>query len=368
MAASPLGFPTAGFPGPYDSYVPNHEASGGLLVGFSRNKESFPVNNYIQMFPSDKMYGLYAAYTSRNAARIISPTDAEHVWPDGDPRPPGLNNLESFLYLSYKTTRRAYTFTLGEMTVEQMSFDMLMTNSRDMAQQAMTARTMLVQNTLSGASWGSNQAAVDGSYSVPSGVTILAAGQNWLNGGIGTTGNNGPNILISLQYGIRSIHQQTIGVVREDKLALVINPILAQGMAASTELRDYIKQDQFALGQVTGRIPGQNMIWGLPDYLYGVKLIVEDAVRVSSLKGVTDSLGYIMPTGSAYLLAVDGDLVGLAGSRTFSNIQLFFYKDEMTVETLYSVNDRRYIGSLVTNYVPVMATTYSGFQFQYCNV
>src|SRR5208283_4966873 len=100
MAASPYGFggtPGAGFPGPYDVYVPNHEASGGLLIGFSRNKEDFAVNNYIQLFPSQQMFGVYASYTSRNAARIISPTDAEHVWADGDPRPPGLNNLESFL-------------------------------------------------------------------------------------------------------------------------------------------------------------------------------------------------------------------------------------------------------------------------------
>lgn len=359
MAASPLGFPTAGFPSAYDVYIPNHEASGGLLIGFSRNKNDFAVNNYIQMFPSTQMFGVYASYTSRNAARIISPTDAEHVWADGDPRPPGLNNLESFLFLTYKCVRRAYTFTLGELTVEQMSFNLLMAYSRDMAQQAMTARTMLVQSALAGANWGSNTASVDGG--------ILGAGQNWTTGSNGLSPNQGPNILLSIQVGIRSIHQQTIGVVREDKLALIINPITAQGMAASIELRDYIKQDQFALGQVTGRIPGQNMIWGLPDYLYGVKLIVEDAVRVSSIKGVADVITYVMPNNTAYLIAVDGDLEGIAGHRSFSNVQLFTYKDEMTVETLYSVNDRRYVGSIVVNYVPVIATTYSGFLFSNTN-
>lgn len=363
MAASPLGYggtPGAGFPGPYDCYVPNHEASGGLLVGFSRNKEDFPVNNYCQLFPSAQMFGVYAAYTSRNAARIISPTDAEHVWADGDPRPPGLNNLESFLFLTYKCVRRAYTFTLGDLTVEQMSFDLLMAYSRDMAQQMMTARTMLVQAALSGTSWGSNTAAVDGG--------ILASGQNWTNGGNNQYSTaSGPNILLSIQQGIQAVHKQTIGTVREDKLALVVNPPTAQGMAASAEIRDYIKQDQFALGQVKGNIPGQNAIWGLPDRLYGVKLIVEDAVRVSSRKGEADVIGYVMPNNIAYLLAVDGDLVGIAGHRSFSNIQLFFYKDEATVETLYSVNDRRYIGSLVTNYVPVIATVYSGYQFTSTN-
>ena len=354
-----IGFPTAGFPGPYDVYVPNHEASGGLLIGYSRNAKDFPVNNYIELFPSEKMFGVYAQYTSRNAARIISPNDAEHVWADGDACPPGLNNLESFNYLTYKTTRRAYTFTLGEMTVDQMSFDMLMTNTRDMAQQCMTARTLLVQNALSGANWGSNTASVDGQ--------ILTSGQNWTTGSVGYSGNSGPNILMSIQYGIRTVQQQTIGAVKQDKLVLVINPVTAQAMAASTEIRDYIKQSQFAMDQVRGDKPSQNGVWGLPDTLYGVKIVVEDAVRVSSRKGaVTDSLGYVMPNGVAYLLAAPGRLDGLAGSRSFSTVQLFFYKDEMTVETLYDLNNRRYLVRVVSNYVPIVATTLSGFYFTNC--
>jgi hypothetical protein len=353
-----IGFPTAGYPGPYDVYVPNTEASGNLIVGFSRNAKDFPVNNYLEIFPSEKMFGMYYTYTSRNAARIISNNDAEHIWADGDPCPPGLSNLESFLASTYKTTRRAYTFNMGEMTVDQMSFDMLMTNTRDMAQQCMTARTMLVQNALAGANYGtSNTASVDGE--------ILPSGQNWTTGSVGFSSNQGPNILISFQYAIRQIHQQTIGVVREDRLVCVINPVTAQAMAASTEIRDYIKQDQFALGQVTGRVPGQNMIWGLPDYLYGVKLVVEDAVRVSSRKGaMTDVIGYVMPTNVAYFIAAPaGSLDGMAGKRSYSTIQLFFYKDEMTIETLYDLNNRRYLVRLTTNYVPVIATTLSSFLF-----
>lgn len=355
-----IGFPTAGYPGPYDVYVPNPEASGNLIVGYSRNAKNFPVNNYIQMFPSEKMFGGYWSYTSRNAARIISPVDAEHIWADGDPTPPGIGNMESFLFLTYKTTRRAYTFTVGNLTVEQMSFDMLMTNTRDMAQQCMTARTMLVQNALAGANFGTdNSASVDG--------TILPAGQNWTTGSVGFSGNQGPNILISIQYGIRRIQQQTIGAVKYDQLSLVFNPVTAQAIAASTELRDYIKQDQFALGQVKGLVPGQNMIWGLPDYMYGVKIVVEDAVRVSSRAGaVTDNIGYVMPTGVAYLLAVDGELEGLAGGRTFSTIQMFFYRDEMTTSTLYDMNNERYMIRLTTNYAIVIASTLSSFQFTNC--
>lgn len=356
----------AGYPSQYDVYVPNHEASGGLLVGFSRNANDFPVNNYIEMFPSEKELGLFASYTSRNAARIISPTDADHVWVDGDSCPPGLNNLESFVFNPYRTTRRVYPFTMGELTVEQMSFDLLLTNTNDMAQQCMTARTMLVQNALSGAPWGNNSASVDAGTG-PGGVGILPSGQNWTNGSVGYSGNAGPNIKTCIQYGIKQVWLSTLGAVSYDKLALIVNPTTAQAMARSTEIQDYIKQSPDALAQVRGDKPSQNGIWGLPDTLYGVKVVVEDAVRVSSRKGATtDTLGFVMPDGMAYLLATPDSLVGLAGSRSYTPVQMFFYKDEMTVETLYDVNNKRYLARVITNYVIVIATTYAGFQFTNC--
>jgi hypothetical protein len=305
------------------------------------------------------MVGLYAAWTSRNAARIISNTDAEHVWADGDASPPGLNNLESFVYNPYVTQRRVYSFTLGEMTVDQMSFDLLMANSRDMAQQGMTARTMLVQNGLQGASWGSNTAAVNGG--------ILGSGLTWANGSVGYSSNNGPNIKQSIQYGQKQVNLVTLGVVKPRDLSLVINPNTAQVMARSTEIQDYIKQSPVALAQLRGDVPSQNGTWGLPDTLYGVNTIVEDAVRVSSRKGASsDSLAYVMPDSIAFLVARQGKLEGIAGHRSFSTVQLFFYRDEMTVETLYDVNNKRYLGRVISNYIPVIASTFSGFYFTSC--
>jgi hypothetical protein len=363
------GFPAAGYASPYSVYTPNVEASGGLVVGYSRNMNDFPVNNYIELFASKEMFGLYWQWTSRNAARILSATDREHVWADGDPRPPGLGNTESFITQSYKTTRRAYTFSLGEMTVEQMSFDLLMANSNDMGQQMMTARTMLVQSALAAANWGTNTAAVNGQ--------ILTTGQTWATGStgmvqtntnpVGTLSTQGANILQSLQYGIRTVHQQTIGSVGVDKLVLVINPVTAQAMAASTEVRDYIKQSVYALAQLRGDVYNQNGIWGLPTHIYGVRIIVEDAVRVSTNVGAAnDVLGYVMPTGVAYLLAAPSSLVGLVGSRSFSTVQTFFWRDEATVEVMHDVINKRFMGSLISNYVPVIASTLSGFYFTAC--
>lgn len=348
-----------GYPGPLNVFVPNMEASGGLLFGFSRNAKSFPVNNYIQIFPSKQMVGVYASYTSRNAARIISDSDNEHVWADGNAAPTGTDNLESFAWKTYTTTRRAYAYTIGELTVDQAEWDIILVTSNDMAQQCMTARTMLVHAALSGETWGSNTAAVDGG--------ILSSGQNWTTGNDGSGSNQGPNIKKSIQYGQKTVNLYTIGVVRPKDLTLVVNPTTAQAMAASTEIQDYLKQSPFALAQIRGDAESQNGIWGLPDMLYSVNVMVEDAVRVTSRKGAaSDSLSYVMPDGVAYLLARQGKLVGLAGSRSYSTVQLFFYKDEMTVETMYDQPNKRYMGRVISNYVVKVATVFSGFRYTAC--
>lgn len=351
----------------WNTYVPNHRATGGLMVGFSRNADDFATNRFIQIFPVNAMVGLYASYTSRNAARILAFDDSEHLWADGNAAPSGVGNTDSFQYLAYQTQRRAYPFTLGELTVEQADWNILLANSRDMAQQAMTARSMLVYNALVGASWGSNTALVNGG--------ILTSGQDWSTG-TSDTGDQGtlpgPNIKKSLQYGTKIIHQQTLGVVKPKDLYLVINPFLAQTMASSSEIQNFIKQSPDALAQIRGDVPSQNGVWGLPDKLYGINVVVEDTVRVSSRKSASSpnpssaTLGYVYDDKIAFLVARPGSLEGIAGSRSFSTLQMFVYKDELSVETMYDQQNKRYMGRVISNYVPIVASTLCGFMFNAC--
>jgi hypothetical protein len=356
---------TVGYPGPYDSYVASPQASGGLIVGFSRNPKTFALNKYTELFPSKQMLGLYYEYTSQQAARIVSQTAADDEWPDGDACPPGLNNIESYAVKSYRTKRRVYPFTLGELTTEQMDFDMLMTNSNDMAQRCMTVRTLLVQTALYAAYNGAtNSANVNGSFGAPA---ILPAGQGWDTGSVGYGGSAGPNIKTSFQYGLIAIHLATIGVVREDQICCVVNPRTANAMARSTEIQDYLKQSPFALAQIRGDAPNQNGKWGLPTTLYTVDMVIEDAVYISSNKeAATLVSNYVMADvpNIAYFVAKPAKLVGLAGSRSFSTVQIFFYKDEMTMETFNDRQNKRFLARIISNYVPVVATTKSGFLFQ----
>lgn len=350
---------TPGYPGPTNTYVPNFAASQSLIVAFSRNPSRFPLPLYTQYVRAGKMVGFYFVWTSRQAARILTTDDAEHDWGDGNAAPTGLSENESGYWTTFTTKRKCYPFGLGRLAVEQADYPYLAAEGGVSSQQAMTARGLLTYNQLSTASWGSNTAAVNGG--------ILAGGQTWLTGNNGDGTNQGPNIKQSLQFGTLTVNQQTIGAVVQRQLALVVNPSLAQGMARSTEIQDYIKQSPFALAQLRGDVPNQNGQWDLPTVLYNHPLAVEDTVRVTSKKGATtDVLTYVLPNTEAYLLARDGELEGLEGSRSFSTVQIFFYQDELTLSTFYDQINERYLGRVVSNFVPVVVAPTSGFRFTAC--
>lgn len=348
-----------GYPSATNTYVPNHAASQSLVVGYSRTPGTFRVSQYAQYVTAKNNIGTYFVWTSQQAARIITNDDAEHMWQDGDAAPEGANNLESGEWQVFRTIRYAYPFMLGEMAVEQAEYPLLAAQAAVSAQQAMTARTMLVQNALTNASWGQNTAAVDGG--------ILQSGHNWTTGNDGSGTNQGPNIKQSLQYGSLIVNKLTIGVVQPSMLTLVVNPTTAQAMARSTEIQDYIKQSPFALAQLRGDKPSQNGKWDLPDMLYGHSVAVEDAVRITSRPGATSTTyTYTLADGVAYLLARQGELEGIEGTRSYSTVQIFFYKDELTVYTKYDADNQRYVGRVVQNMNPVVVSTLSGFQFTKC--
>jgi hypothetical protein len=351
-----------GYPSATNMYVPNHAASQSLVVGFSRSPNTFRVSDYTQYVNAKKMQGLYYVWASRQAARILTSDDAEHDWWDGEAAPTGTNNLEGGQWQQFLTRRKAYPFTMGNLTVKQADFPILAAESAVCAQQCMTARTLLVQNSLTNASWGGNTAD----------VTTIANSGAWNAGSVGYgTGVNGPFIKTSLQYGSKIVHQQTLGVVTPSMLTLVVNPAVAQAMAASTEIQDYIKQSPFALAQLRGDVPNQNGKWDLPSMLYGHPVAVEDCVRVTSRKGAaTDVLSYVLGgtipgngDGIAYLIARQGELEGIEGTRSYSTVQIFFYADEMTVYSKYDSDNERYLGRVVSNFVPVTVTTLAGFRF-----
>lgn len=327
---------TAAYQSGTNTYVPSFETSGHLTVGFSRNPKTFPVNQYVTITPVTKDTGYFLKLTAQNAARILNTNLSEFVWPDAADAPTGTWNDESFQFALFGALRYAWPFQLGYLAEQQADWKMEAFYAAMVAQQAMTARTLIAQTLL----------ATAGSYDTGHDDTAT----NWGGGKWDAGTSTAPYIKKSLLKMLRKMQVDTLGVVQAQDVVLVINPLVASGMAASAEIHDYVKSSPFVDKAIMdGSVAGKNASWGLPDSLYGIKVVVEDAVRVASAKGATLSADYIASSDEAYLLARPGELVGVAGGPSFSAVH-FFMKEEMTVETKDDPDNRRKKGRVVEHY------------------
>lgn len=334
------------YPSSSNTFVPSHEASGGLIIGFSRNPKKFKLNQYIKLVPVKQGQGYYLSITAEEAARVISSNLADYVWYDGQEAPMGNDHTESFQFIKFITTRYNYGFNLGQKAIDQATWPILSVHAGFMAQKAMTARTISTINTLTTASnWGSSTA------------TAASLG----GGGWDLSGASDKFIRKTFNNVCENVLQQTIGVVQREDLLVVFNPHDARRTAESEELRDYLKQSPFALAEVRGDVESQNGQWGLPNSLYGVKIVVEDAVKVTSRKGAaTKTVGYCLPSTNAIFLARPGSLLGMEGIPEFSTAQIFVY-EEMSVETLQDVNNRRTVGRVIDDFAVALTASASGY-------
>lgn len=333
----------AGYPGGQNTFLPSHEATGGLLIGYSRNVEDFPLNKYMHLVPVAKDVGAYAIWTSRQAARIPYDDGRNFLWVDGQDAPHGRDNLESFQYETYRCQRFLVPFTLGDLAVQQADWPVLNAHSKMAAQQMMTMRTRLALKALADYSWGDHEISVNNNHSIG-----VASGVGWDNG----TSSSKP-IMKTLNYCAQVIHRDTIGGVKPNDLILVVGPDLARRMSESDEVHEYLKESPFAkdrLGWGGNTTLFNNARYGLPDQLYGYNIIVEDTPVVTSKKGASsDTVIYDLGSDEAYFLARPGGLVGVEGGPNFSTLHGFF-KEEFTVEMKQDPDNRRTQGRIISHF------------------
>lgn len=307
----------ATYTGPQTTYVPNFEASGRLTSNFSRNPKSFALNSYIQLQPVKQMTGFYRKRTVEEAGRIIDTGLSNFIWPDNADMPRGMSH-ESDQYLQYLCKRYAYREQLGFQATEQSEYDIFAEYEAQLAQQAMTARTVKVLNLLTTAgNWSSAH------NSDVQGDLITDTTGKW---DASTTARQ--DIKRSLTYAAEEILDSTLAGVELNDLVLIISTSAARKISISQEIVDHIKGSPEALAQVRGELPGNNAIYGLPDKLYGFPVIIEKTRYVTSRKGATRSVSQAMPATSALMVSRPGGLVGVAGAPTFSTCVLFVYEKD----------------------------------------
>ncbi len=341
---------TASYPAASNVFIPNHEASGSLVVDFSRNPKDFAINEYAQIIPTkdNRIAGYYLRMTVEQAGRLVNTDMADLLWPDGAAAPEDNNETESHDFVYFKTKRFKYGFRLGNLTIQQATWDIVAQHGRIAAQRAMTGRTLRLMNLLTTAgNWGTHTSTVN----------ALTGTGNW---SAATSANL--NIKKSLDRAVELILQDTLGAINLDDLRLVISPGCALRLVETQEIVDIIKQANTGIQYIRNEMAGGTTYFGLPTVLYGLPLVVEKTVRVTSRKGATRASSYVLANDRAVITARPSGLVGVAEAPNFSTAAVFM-SEEMTVETKDDTDNRRTSGRVVENFEPALLAPASGYLF-----
>jgi hypothetical protein len=334
--------------GQANTFVKDHNATGRMITGYSRNAKDFGLPRYTQVRKVSKESGYYLQLDQYNAMRLTAGGIDEYVWPDGQPRPVLNNNLPEFRYLDYRTVRRNFGQQMGMLAVQQADWDLSSAQENSLSQKAMTARTRQAHQALAlSTNWDASHRAD---------VTAIPSGGQW-SAALSTT----PYIRRSINHAITEIMKDTGSTIKQEDLLLIINPTTAFLMSQTQEVIDHLKQSPFAYDQIRGG--GRFSRWGLPDQLFGVNLHVEDSVMVTSPRGAAAvTRQFVMPDAVAYILSRPGGIEAPVGGPTFSTLTTFAL-EEMTVEKKTDEDNRLIDSNVVDNVVTVLTAPSSGFAF-----
>ena len=328
--------------GGLNTYVPstNALATGALQVEFTRAVNTFPITKYAQIVPVNQMTGYYLRLNSDDNVRV---TDVnEFVWPLGNDRPVGKMNEHDFV--SFTCQRFAYPFYIPNETVKQAAWDVVAQHARAKAQLAMTARSMRTATALT------------------TSATFNAVGNYYATGtaisGGAWNASTGNNIQKGIQTALQRISLATGGAVRgETDVMMVISPTIANTLSQTAEVRDYVKNYPAALPFLQGAETFAK--YGLPPNLFGVQVVVDDSVKVTTRKGASSTTRSFVYGNSAVFVSRPGGLVGVEGSTSFATCQIFAFED-MTVENWDDPKDRRIEGRVIDNSTSEVVAPVSG--------
>lgn len=335
----------AAIPGGSNTYVPSHEATGRMVVDFSRNIKDFAVNQYTKLVKVDKDHGLYQKNNWDRNGILLSDDGSDRLWRDGMTRPGGRDNLKEFEWLSYRTERFSEQFTLGDKAVNQASADLIAIHSAMLAQQMMTLRTSKALKLLQ----------TNANHLSAHVFTISDGSKTTGRWDVSTTARM--DIKRSIDQGVNQLMDTTLAAIKPDDLYLVMGPTCAQRLSVTQEIVDYIKGSPDALAYIKGELRTQNPNagFGLPPKLYNVNLVIEHTRAVTSKRRATKVTTHVCNNDKPFLIARPGGLEGVNGAPAFSAVTNFVY-EEMKVETKRDKDNRRTTGYITDDYVYVLTS------------
>lgn len=348
---------TPRFPSPSSAFIPQ---ATGQAIAYVRDPSRFKVNQYVQIVLAPKPTVLYAVLDPDAPVRMV--TDQEYNWAPGQPRPKPQGNIGNFQWVEVRVNRRDYGYTVDEQLVETAEgwnprafFNAIILSL------AMTNLSKRVTDLMeTSANWGANTASAS---------TLNGGAGSWEGASNDESSAKFLAIKKSLNKAVRNIMLATNGLVQRKDLKLVIAPDTASMMGETAEIHTYLEKSPFAMAQVRGDEPGDNTQYQMPDAVYGIPVVVEDASRVNvrySADGTAAVLDtekvFIKDKTKAHLVSRVGGLDGQYGAPSFSTLQRYYYKYEMAVESFHETKDKLYESHVVDQYKEVLAAPQSGHQ------
>lgn len=320
---------TIGYMSATNTYLPDHEASGRLVVGFARNQKDFAVNKVVKLVPTSKKVGYYLKFNPLDYNRLpASGNIQDSSWANGNPRPSNTMNNLGFEWHEFRTQRRNESVMLDRESIDLASWDVRANHTDALATLAMTKRAKQVYDFGTNTSnWSS---------------THFSAASSLDGGGFFSAGTaTNPIIKISLNQCARQVLRDTNGAVVPTQLAIVMNPTTAHKMGETQEIHTYLKESQWAGPQLMASGP-INAVYNLPEYLYGYKVIV-DVTTYNGFNRLDSSEGQVFtfPDNKIMMYCQESKFEGSPDTTSFSTLGLFEYApNAMKVETFDSPRDR----------------------------
>lgn len=344
-------------PGPTSVYIPTLELSGNLVVGFSRNRSKYALNNWTRWRNVKVPQGLWRQINPLDYNRVKSGSSTEFDWAPGNLRPQGLNNNLRFQELPFNAKRKSYGCTFDLITVKNADYDVMKSTTENCANQAMVVRT------LDAIALATNSANHIASHVA---TATVASGAGFLSAGTETD----PRIKKALAYISLRINRDASASVNPGDIAVVMNPNTAQLLANTQEIHSIFVRSQYANAVLTAAggadklaVTPNGAKWGLPDMLYGHPVIVDDTTANLFARDdatAPEAQAFVFPDNLLLLVTVIGDVEnkGLSPAVTNQTSLSFFLVDgyDMSVKT-NTLEFHEIVEAAVTDYYDVQFTT-----------
>src|SRR5215468_5751852 len=351
--------------GPQDGILPEPT---GMVLGYFRDPNKSPYLRYCQMVPAPEIQFRYAELDPDEPVRLVELNS--YAWGYDDYRPSGRGFTFKARWIDDSVQRWDFPYQVGEHTVRvwqksgintRMLFDQVRSNH------ARLHRSVRIVNALTAANWGSNTGTL-------ASLGIIPAGGFWdLSSGTQYLADGTPNpqfqiIKKTFQKIHRRVNLATNSAVTGEELICVMPPTVAEAVATSGEMVEFLKQSQYAKPDLTQL---NWATWGLPDMYGGIGLVVEDTPRcfinqhddgtVANVL-VPAQKDYIMTGDTVYFVSRVGGLTGTYGTRNWSTVQLYHFGGEVRVRAFSEPKHELVEGHVEMEDKALVPSTISGFK------